>query len=238
MRLRSIVESSIVGPGESQPAAPAPNQIVVPDSILQRLGGWSAGTVIDSGAMDKTWPFFFTAELGLSMGKQDTYHADMTGEERTARERLFSNIYRGGEMDPDTYRVDRDAAKPGVAGRVGYGLFMPAVRGGNKEFFPVFVVGFYDNDQLQWCGNAVEALVKERIVEADKTYVVPADESAQTALTLQEFMASRPVQPLPTIRTPAQPERKSWQGEMSKIQPGAKWWAPTSESKQKRQKLQ
>lgn len=170
------------------------------------------------------------------MGKEGSYHSDMYGNGNTPIKQTLKNIYYGGDLD-GSYRADKTNMKSGIAGRIGFGFEM------RTTTYPVWVVGFYDNEQTQWCGNAIRELLKAGHITKD-TYVARPDEDTP-AMTLEEFMKLYPVVPgsvqftstKPQVKMPslpAGPSKKTWQGEMSKLYAGRKWWAPYSESKKKR----
>lgn len=220
-----------------EPDEPLEPPVDLPQVLRGRIGEWSAGTVIDGGFMERTYPFFYSAEYGLIMGREGTYHGTLFGDGDTPIKQALMNIYYGGDLD-GSYRADKTNMKSGIAGRTGFGFKMRA------NIYPVWVVGFYDNEQTQWCGNAIRELLKAGHITKD-TYVARPDEDTP-AMTLSEFMQKFPMVPGSTRFTstrarknnmpplPTGPAIKTWQGEMSKIRPGQKWWAPYSEGKDKR----
>lgn len=199
------------------------------DKVMETLSYVSSGSMIDGGDTQRSWPFIYSYAHGLFVGEKNTYHHQLIKPISDPGIRAtLSKIYSSGRFDPDQ--------KPGVAGRVGYGL--AALAEMTKDYFNVPIVpevmeklktksavALYSYSDPAWVDWALYELLQQGYVKADDFVIIGENKPI-------ELVGDRaqPPPPKPTINQagPVVPVKN---------RPGMKWWAPTSESKRNRSSL-
>lgn len=187
------------------------------DETVRRtaLENVSASSMIDSNQADKTWPFIYSGTLGLFV-KQGGYHYDWLNTGPPDQRKVLANVYYGGELDAQRRRKG-NSSLPGVAGRIGVDVTV------DSHHFDS-VMAFYNSSDPDSFKECLAELLHRNYINIS-TYVVSRYGTVRTA---GEILGKEPSL-RKTFDKPA--AKKTWAGEMGKIVPGAKWWAPTSESR-------
>lgn len=210
--------------------------------VMDNLRGVTSGSMIDNDDCRVSWPFVYSVDLGLYLGDNNSYHKDIFSSQGQRVSKVLRNIYQGGDLD-SYYQPVPNTLKPGVAGRLGLDftqlvddaegeLSQPADPTLHTKFKAARVVAFF-KDHPQWVGMALKELLQRGIAQPDSFVVIKKRLWTVDEKINHKAEPAAPTKPSETTMPPlpAGPSKKTWQGEMSKIKPGQKWWAPYSEGK-------